>query len=663
MYSGTSAVLDTARLTPTTKMGEMVVFEEYVADINSSPSKLDPKLAGAEADMHSSKLPFQTISVKEVMDTRKFRFKRRRTIPKALDIHLEFRNLTYTVHQPSTCFGRRRVSPGSKESLQGSITLNSEEVKDNVGLMRSISAYVQQDDLLYPMFIVKETLSFAAELQLNTGSFEKNVRVGEIIKQLHLAKVKDSIIGDEGHRGLEKRRVSIGKEIVHDPLLLFLDEPTSGLDSANAFMVIETLLQRVAETGSIVILSVHQPSQRILKPFHRTKTSVNGLVNEFRHYKAKLVEKERRDKDASSSTDRDPESLVRPMGVRGALAASFVRGKLVGNTGYRKQYEDMDTLVRKFANNRIREVYVLAWRGLLNLSRTPELFLLRWIMIFISTLFLGTIFWQLDHSPLGLREHLSYFTFAISTMYYTCADTLPIFLQECYIFMRETAHDSYQISSYVIAIALINIPYLLIIAITFSAVSFWAVRLAGGANEFLFFLGVIWAAFWAGNSFATFLVAVITNVITGYSLVIACFSYFLLLSGFFITRSRIPSYWIWFHYISAMKYPYEAVLINEFKQKGCYETASEIFTGTHILENSKAITKNVIRHLRPLLHGTRFENMTRSTCLIDGPSILRRQSIGTLTKWECLAITVCFGVFYRLMFYIALRLSGKPKRP
>ena len=42
------------------------------------------------------------------------------------------------------------------------------------------------------------------------------------------------VIGDEGHRnvsGGEHHRISIGTDIIHDPIVLFLDEPTSGLDS------------------------------------------------------------------------------------------------------------------------------------------------------------------------------------------------------------------------------------------------------------------------------------------------------------------------------------------------------------------------------------------------------------------------------------------------
>lgn len=63
--------------------------------------------------------------------------------------------------------------------------------------------------------------------------------------------------------GGERRRVSIGVDIIHGPSLLFLDEPTSGLDSTSAHNVIEKVHQ-IARAGSTVVLTIHQPSSRIL---------------------------------------------------------------------------------------------------------------------------------------------------------------------------------------------------------------------------------------------------------------------------------------------------------------------------------------------------------------------------------------------------------------
>ena len=131
----------------------------------------------------------------------------------------------------------------ARESLKGSITINGEKLKSGA-LLRVISAYVMQDDMLYPMLTVEETLMFAAEFRLprTLSKREKTDRVQALIDQLGLRKAANTIVGDEGHRGVsggERRRVSIGVDIVHDPIILFLDEPISGLDSTSALLVIK----------------------------------------------------------------------------------------------------------------------------------------------------------------------------------------------------------------------------------------------------------------------------------------------------------------------------------------------------------------------------------------------------------------------------------------
>lgn len=49
-----------------------------------------------------------------------------------------------------------------------------------------------------------------------------------------------------GVSGGERRRVSIGNEIIINPSLLFLDEPTSGLDSTTALRIVQ-ILHEIAE--------------------------------------------------------------------------------------------------------------------------------------------------------------------------------------------------------------------------------------------------------------------------------------------------------------------------------------------------------------------------------------------------------------------------------
>ena len=72
------------------------------------------------------------------------------------------------------------------------------------------------------------------------SALERKQRAHEVIEQLGLGKVAHSFIGDVTRRGIsggEKKRVSIGTELVATPFILFLDEPTTGLDSTNAAKV------------------------------------------------------------------------------------------------------------------------------------------------------------------------------------------------------------------------------------------------------------------------------------------------------------------------------------------------------------------------------------------------------------------------------------------
>lgn len=78
--------------------------------------------------------------------------------------------------------------------------------------------------------------------------------------------------------GGERRRVSIGVELIHDPGVIFLDEPTSGLDSTSALHVVEILSMLAVERNRLVILTIHQPSFRILDLLNKVLILARGNV-------------------------------------------------------------------------------------------------------------------------------------------------------------------------------------------------------------------------------------------------------------------------------------------------------------------------------------------------------------------------------------------------
>ncbi|MBA0750542.1 hypothetical protein Gogos_001953, partial [Gossypium gossypioides] len=581
----------------------------------------------------------------------------------------------------------------AKGSLKGNVTLNGEALESR--MLKVISAYVMQDDLLFPMLTVEETLMFAAEFRLprTLSKSKKKMRVQVLIDQLGLRNAAKTIIGDEGHRGVsggERRRVSIGIDIIHDPIILFLDEPTSGLDSTSAFMVVK-VLQRIAQSGSIVVMSIHQPSYRILGLLDRliflsrgqtvysgSPTNLPLYFSEFGHPipenenktefaldlirelegspggTKSLVEFNKSWQSMKHTRDSEPDQLG--LSLKEAISASISRGKLVSGA---TNDINSSSMVPTFANPFWKEMVVLSKRSILNSKRMPELFGIRLAAVLVTGSILATVFWQLDNSPKGVQERLGFFAFAMSTTYYTCADALPVFLQERYIFMRETAYNAYRRLSYVISNALVALPGLIFLSFAFAMATFWAVGLDGGLSGFLFYFLIMFASFWSGSSFVTFLSGVVPHVMLGYTIVVAILAYFLLFSGFFINRDRIPGYWIWFHYLSLVKYPYEAVLRNEFENPSkCLVRGIQIFDNSPLGEIPSAMKVRLLQSVSKSL-GVRI---TRSTCMTTGLDILKQEGITDLSKWNCLLITVAWGFLFRILFYFSLLLGSKNKR-
>ncbi|KAI3839919.1 hypothetical protein MKX03_025184 [Papaver bracteatum] len=543
----------------------------------------------------------------------------------------------------------------SKESLKGSVTMNGETLEP--GVLKMISAYVMQDDLLYPMLTVEETLMFSAEFRLprSLSKAKKMERVQTVIDELGLRDAANTIIGDEGHRGIsggERRRVSIGVDIIHNPILLFLDEPTSGLDSSCAFMVVK-VLRRIARSGRIVIMSVHQPSSRVVCMldyliflsqgeivYCGSPTNLSNFLSDFGHC---IPENEDRtefmldlyrelegipggtksmvefNKAWHQNLNHQPNSEY-STGLDQSLMEAKSRGKLI--------YTDIG--LTSFANPFWVEIVVLVKRSLINSSRTPELIMLQIGLAVVLASTLGSVFWHLDKTERGVYERLAFFAFMVTTIFFGCTDGLAVFLQDRYIFMRETAYNAYRRSSYVIYRSIIDIPMILILSVILASITFWSVGLEGGCAGLLFYYFVVVVSFLAGHSIVTLVSGLVSNIMVGYVVVMPVTGLFLLFSGFFINRDRLPSYWIWYHYISVVKYPLQAMILNEFDNPDLC-----------------------------LVEGV---NPNYKSCLLTGQDIVRKQDATDLSKWSCLWITLGMGVFYRIMFYLALLFGSRNKR-
>lgn len=149
-------------------------------------------------------------------------------------------------------------------NVTGAVKINGST--QNFKSIRNQSAYIMQDQNLYPLLNVRESMSFA--INFKTGrklnSRQQKEKCESILKQLRLNDALDTFVQDLS--GGQQKRLSIAIELVDDPKILFLDEPTTGLDSLSATQCL-TLLKKLALEGKTIICTIHAPSALLFEKF------------------------------------------------------------------------------------------------------------------------------------------------------------------------------------------------------------------------------------------------------------------------------------------------------------------------------------------------------------------------------------------------------------
>jgi ABC-type multidrug transport system ATPase subunit len=116
--------------------------------------------------------------------------------------------------------------------------------------------YVPQDDIVHRELTVAQALRFSARLRLPGSTPESEIErlIQQTMQQLDIAiRANVPIVSLSGG---QRKRVSVGVELLARPAILYLDEPSSGLDPATEFQLME-LLRDLADSGCTIVCTTH----------------------------------------------------------------------------------------------------------------------------------------------------------------------------------------------------------------------------------------------------------------------------------------------------------------------------------------------------------------------------------------------------------------------
>ncbi|GFZ09768.1 ATP-binding casette family G25 [Actinidia rufa] len=492
----------------------------------------------------------------------------------------------------------------------GSVLANGKKLTKPV-LKRT--GFVPQDDVLYPHLTVRETLIFISLLRLpNTLSKNEKTSIADsVISELGLGKCGNTIIGNSFIRGVsggERKRVSIGHEMLINPSLLVLDEPTSGLDATAAHRLVATL-GRMAEKGRrTVVMSVHQPSSRVYQMFDSALVLAEGrciyfgkgseamayfesvgfspsfpmnpadflldLANEINTHppSSKAIsgdmlscpivvmdcESDGGVYHVDGATEREKPNVKQSLiASYNNLLAPKVKAACMDPTnttiqrdnttkGTHISRESKGIKITTTISNWFHQFTILLRRSLK--ERRHEAFnSLRVFQVLAASMLAGSMWWRSDMRDVQDRLGLLFF---ISIFWGVLPSFNAVFAfpQERAIFMKERASGMYTLSPYFMARIVGDLPMELILPTIFIAITYWMTGLEPELGSFLLTLIVLLGYVLASQGLGLALGALIMDAKQASTLVTVTMLAFVLTGGFYV--HKVPACMVWMKYIS-----------------------------------------------------------------------------------------------------------------
>ncbi|PKU71334.1 ABC transporter G family member 25 isoform X2 [Dendrobium catenatum] len=463
--------------------------------------------------------------------------------------------------------------------------------------------FVPQDDVLYPHLTVRETLTYCAMLRLpRSGETERRDRVRAsveaVIGELGLTDCTETAIGGAFVRGVsggERKRVSIGHEMLLNPSVVVVDEPTSGLDATAAGRMVE-LLVGMARKGRAVVASVHQPSSRAYQMFDallllaegrclyfgRARDAVeyfgsigfapamhvnpadfmldlaNGVAKMDCH--GDVEEKISVKQSLISSYDRMLAPRVKAS-INASITASiaYAKATTIGSERSINQKEAKDfTRISWFS-----QFSILLCRSLK--ERRHETFnSLRILQVIAAAFLAGSMWW---HSSIkNVRDRLG-LLFFISIFWGVFASFNAVFTfpQEQAIFIKERASGMYSLSSYFVARMVGDLPMELILPAIFSIIIYWMARLRPELDAFLLTLLVLLFYVLVAQGLGLAMGAAIMDGKQASTLVTITMLSFLLTGGFYV--QDVPNCMAWLKYTSFTFYCFRLLIGVQYRDE------------------------------------------------------------------------------------------------
>lgn len=456
--------------------------------------------------------------------------------------------------------------------VEGVVKIGDTQI--NPVAFRKNIAYVMQDDALMATATPREALQFSAKLRLpiDMGSSPDmiNTLVEKTLEDLGLLECAEVMIGNamiKGISGGQRKRTSVGVEIINSPEILFLDEPTSGLDSFNAYNLIK-LLKEIARSNSAILCTVHQPSSEIfflfdqvifLKDGHMFYSGpVKEMVGHFNGLGHPCPEYYN-----PSDFVMNLCQILSPDELQVCYQGLPCPDTLNVNSSRKQHTTELDFVAARSVSE---QVYYLVDREIKNSYRDTGSLIGRFgVTIFLSLVY-GLIFLDVggksNADSVDFNAHTGGLTMVMVSSMFGSAE--PVMLQfpfERPMFLREYSTGTYGTGTYFVSKMAVEAILTFLQMLLQLIIVYFLMDLQG---SFIFLVLSAYGLAMASNSLALIIGCMVPDVKSVAELSPVVFVPQILFAGFFIRMSQVPVFMRWAQYLCGMKYGMNLALLTEF---------------------------------------------------------------------------------------------------
>ncbi|GMG98772.1 hypothetical protein Nepgr_000612 [Nepenthes gracilis] len=525
--------------------------------------------------------------------------------------------------------------------------------------------YVERETVLIGSLTVREFLYYSALLQLPGFFSQKKSVVEDALHAMSLGDYANKLIG--GHcymKGLpsgERRRVSIARELVMRPHILFIDEPLYHLDSVSALLMMVTL-KKLASTGCTLIFTIYQSSTEVFGLFDRICLLSNGNTLFFgetlaclQHFSnagfpCPIMQSPSDHFLRAINTDfdriiamcknlQDDHGDLPSVNMDTAVAIHNLEATYKSSADVaavetmilRLTEKDGRLLKSKGKAGNATRVAVLTWRSLLIMSREWRYFWLRLVLYMLLTLCIGTVFSGLGHSLSSVATRVAaIFVFVSFTSLLSIAGVLS-HTKDIKIYASEELNRHSGALVFLLGQLFSSIPFLFLISISTSLVFYFLIGLRDEFSLLMYFVLNFFMCLLVNEALMLVVVSIWKDVFWSILTLVSIHVVMMLSAGYFRIRSGLPGP-VW-------TYPLSYIAFHTYSIQG-------------LLENEYI--------------GTSFAvGMVRA---ISGYQALRSAyeiSPNSKAKWKNLFVLFIMAIVYRVLafFWLRIRRFGKPKHP